>query len=151
VLLPAFYARKEMRKPLFASVTAICLNIVLNLILMGPLKQGGIALATTISSLVNNAMLFYFLKQDNVMPDMKILLRSAARGIAIAFLIMLVLSKIYALFEKDLTANRWLYALSVIMLLMLAGVFYLGAAWICRSPECAELFSVVKKRTNRKS
>jgi hypothetical protein len=37
------------------------------------------------------------------------------------------------------------------MLFMLAGIFYLGAAWIFRAPECSELFSVVKKRTNRKS
>lgn len=151
ILLPAFYARKEMRKPLIASVTAICLNIVLNLILMGPLKQGGIALATTISSLVNNAILFCFLRQDKVMPDMKVLLYSALRGIVIAFSVMFILSKIYALFEEALIANRWIYALSVIILLMFAGVFYLAAAWICRSPECTELFSVVKKRTNRKS
>ena len=140
-----------MRKPLIASVTAIGLNIVLNLILMGPLKQGGIALATTISALVNNVVLFCFLRQDNVMPDMKVLLYSALRGIVIAFSVMFILSKIYALFEGALIANRWIYALSVIMLLMFAGVFYLAAAWICRSPECTELFSVVKKRTNRKS
>ena len=151
VLLPAFYARKEMRKPLAASVTAISLNVILNLILMGPLKQGGIALATTISSLVNNAMLFYFLKRDQVMPDVRVLLRSACRGIAIAFCVMFVLSGIYAYSEKFFTENRWLYAFSIIMLFMLAGIFYLGAAWIFRAPECSELFSVVKKRTNRKS
>lgn len=151
VLLPAFYARKEMRKPLFASVTAISLNVILNLILMGPMKQGGIALATTISSLVNNVMLFCFLRHDHIMPDIKVLLRSAARGIVIAFLIMLVLSKIYSSFENVFRANRWVDAVALITFLAFAGVLYLGAAWICRAPECTELFSVVKKRTNRKS
>ena len=151
ILLPAFYSRKEMRKPLIASVTAISLNIVLNLILMVPLKQGGIALATAISSLVNNAMLFYFLKKDQVMPDIKVLLTSAARGISISIIVMFSLSEIYARFEYGFMENRWIYAFSVVMLLAASGILYLAAAWIFRAPEAAELFVVIKKRTNRKS
>ena len=39
------------------------LNIVLNLILMGPLKHGGLALATSIAAMVNVFALLYFLKK----------------------------------------------------------------------------------------
>ena len=39
------------------------LNIVLNLILMGPLQHGGLALATSISALFNALLLIYFLRK----------------------------------------------------------------------------------------
>ena len=39
------------------------LNIVLNLILMGPLKHGGLALATSISALFNAIALIYCLRK----------------------------------------------------------------------------------------
>jgi len=84
VILPAFYARKEMKKPLYCSLTAISLNIVLNLILMWPLKQGGIALATTLSSLVNNTLLLILLRRDGVVLRDGPVLLSGARSLALA-------------------------------------------------------------------
>jgi len=63
LIVSAFYARKDMKTPLKISLFCICVNIVLNLILMYPLQQGGIALATVISSLMNNSLLLYFLRK----------------------------------------------------------------------------------------
>ena len=53
----AFTSRRDMVTPLKVSLICISLNIVLNFALMAPLKQGGIALATIISSLLNNTLL----------------------------------------------------------------------------------------------
>ena len=39
------------------------LNIILNLILMGPLKHGGLALATSLSALFNVIVLIYYLRK----------------------------------------------------------------------------------------
>ena len=86
VILPAFYSRKIMDKPLYCSLAAISLNIVLDLVLMWPLKQGGIALATVISSLVNNTLLLYLLKREGLeLPELS-LIRSGARSLLLAAL-----------------------------------------------------------------
>ena len=53
----AFTSRRDMVTPLKVSLICISLNIVLNFALMVPLKQGGIALATIVSSLLNNTLL----------------------------------------------------------------------------------------------
>lgn len=63
ITLMGFYARKDMRTPLQVSLFCIVLNVILNLILMWPLKQGGIALATVLSSLLNNLILLWILKK----------------------------------------------------------------------------------------
>jgi putative peptidoglycan lipid II flippase len=50
------------------------LNTVLNLILMGPLQHGGLALATSIAALFNVALLIYYLrKRLGLMGGRKIL------------------------------------------------------------------------------
>ena len=69
------------------------LNIVLNLILMGPLQHGGLALATSLSALFNAVLLTYFLrKRLGLLGGRKILratikmgISASAMGIAIYF------------------------------------------------------------------
>ncbi len=63
VIAPAFYSLQDTKTPFKVGVYAMLLNIVLNLILMGPLKHGGLALATSLSSLFNALLLIYFLKK----------------------------------------------------------------------------------------
>ena len=149
VLLPAFYSRKEMKKPLAASVTAICVNIVLNLLLMGPLKQGGIALATVISSVVNNAMLFYFLRKDGLSLPWKELAVPVGRAIAVSGVVCLVLYMVYTPFEKMRTANRLLDGCGTIVLFAVFGGLYLLLARLTCAPEPAELLSVFKNRNKK--
>lgn len=62
--LAAFYSRKETKTPMFAAIACILLNILLNFILMHPLKQGGIALATVVSSYINNLILLYLFSRN---------------------------------------------------------------------------------------
>ena len=63
IMLSGFYSRKDMKTPVKISIGCIILNLVLSLVLMWPLRQGGIALATVISSIINNAVLFFLLKR----------------------------------------------------------------------------------------
>ncbi|MFQ5645683.1 MAG: murein biosynthesis integral membrane protein MurJ [bacterium] len=57
VMVPVFYAFKDTKTPVKIAVFCLILNIGLNLLLMGPLKHGGLALATALSSIVNLALL----------------------------------------------------------------------------------------------
>lgn len=66
----AFTSRRDMVTPLKVSLVCISLNIVLNFALMVPLKQGGIALATIVSSLLNNTLLLTIYNRQ--LPEHKI-------------------------------------------------------------------------------
>lgn len=63
ILVSAFYALHDTKTP--AKVAAFCLtiNVVLNFILMFPLKVGGIALASAIAGTADFLILFYFLNK----------------------------------------------------------------------------------------
>ena len=64
VTVSGFYSRKEMKTPVRVSILCIVLNVILSLSLMGPMKQGGIALATTATAYLNNLILLALLRKE---------------------------------------------------------------------------------------
>src|SRR6185369_14666624 len=63
VLAPAFFALKDTKTPVWTAFAAFLLNLGFSLILMGPLKHGGLALASTLSACCNMLMLLWFLRR----------------------------------------------------------------------------------------
>lgn len=63
IVTPVFYALKDTRTPVKCGVIAVLLNITGNLLLMGPMKHGGLALATSISSTCNLLLLIWLLRK----------------------------------------------------------------------------------------
>lgn len=66
ILQPAFYARKDTETPLYCSLAAIGINIVLSVSLIKPMAHGGIALATAISALLHCVLLVVCLKRSGI-------------------------------------------------------------------------------------
>jgi putative peptidoglycan lipid II flippase len=63
VLAPAFYALKDTRTPVWTALAAFLLNLAFSLALMGQLKHGGLALASTLSALGNMLLLLWCLRR----------------------------------------------------------------------------------------
>ena len=63
VLAPVFYALKDTRTPVITALITFVINLGLSLVLMGPLKHGGLALATTLSAFCNMLMLLWLLRR----------------------------------------------------------------------------------------
>ena len=63
VIAPAFYSLKDTKTPVVIGVYSLVLNIALNLILIGPLQHGGLALATSLSAFFNFGMLIFHIRK----------------------------------------------------------------------------------------
>lgn len=87
VIAPVFYAQQDTRTPVGIAVRAMLLNIVLNLLLMGPLKQGGLALATSLASAFNASLLLVYLRRRLGHLGGRLLLKSVRKS-ALASLLM---------------------------------------------------------------
>ncbi len=142
ILLTGFYSQKDMRTPVKVSLGCISLNIVLNLILMWPLRQGGIALATAISSAVNFAVLFILLRKTLKWHGVSIMLPHAAQAVA---------SSIAAITASAMVFNSSssLYGMNDLAGLILsaavfAGVFFLASISF-RSEELRQWLDFFKK------
>ncbi len=66
VLAPGFYARQDTRTPVRIAVLAMVANMVLNLALILPLAHAGLALATSLSAVLNAGLLYRELRRAGV-------------------------------------------------------------------------------------
>ncbi|MGE5174842.1 MAG: murein biosynthesis integral membrane protein MurJ [Hyphomicrobiales bacterium] len=64
VMVPAFYSLHRARIPVMVSVFTIAMTVGLYFALMGPLKHTGLALATSLGSVVNFSILFWMLRKE---------------------------------------------------------------------------------------
>ena len=66
VLAPGYYARQDTRTPVKIGVIALVANMVFNVILIWPLAHAGLALATSLSGILNAALLYRGLRRTQV-------------------------------------------------------------------------------------
>ncbi len=78
IVSPAFYARKDTKSPTWAGIGSFACNIPLALLLVGPMRGGGIALALSLASAVNTVLLFVFLSRSEEI-DVRSLIASTVR------------------------------------------------------------------------
>lgn len=147
VILPAFYSRKDMKRPLYVSLTAISVNLIFNLILMFPLGAAGLALATVISQLVNNTFLLVLLKRDGfplltstVFSAVKSLLTAAAAALAVWFILPFVRGMFH--FSRVIINDMFILGVTA----FLFGAIYLAAAFFFSATEFREFFSIIRRK-----
>ncbi|MFO7821045.1 MAG: murein biosynthesis integral membrane protein MurJ [Lentisphaeria bacterium] len=59
-----FHARQDTRTPVKVAAFCLSINVILNLILMQFIRQGGLALSTAVASWINVLMLLYFARSS---------------------------------------------------------------------------------------
>lgn len=66
VLAPGFFARQDLKTPVRIAIYCMLANMAFNLVLIWPLQHVGLALATSLSSMLNTALLFWGLYKTGV-------------------------------------------------------------------------------------
>lgn len=66
ILASAFYSRQNIGTPVRVAAIAMIVNLILNFILVFPLKHAGLALATSLAALVNAGILWTLLIRKNI-------------------------------------------------------------------------------------
>jgi putative peptidoglycan lipid II flippase len=102
ILAPAFYAQSDSKSPTLAGIISFAVNMALAAVLVGPLKGAGVALALTLASAVNTALLLVFLRRN---PQIR--LDKALRS-ALAYAVKLIIFSCIAAFPVRALSPRFL-------------------------------------------
>lgn len=137
ILVSAFYSMHDTMTPVKAAAASLGLNILLNLILMRPLKVGGLALATSLSAIFNFTILYLLLKKRIGAIDTK--------GIVSSFLKVLsasmVMGGLLAFTSKCMSG----YAGLSVSIISGMAVFFL-AAYLLNVKELKDFFVWISKK-----
>ncbi|MGA8178534.1 MAG: lipid II flippase MurJ, partial [Desulfobacterales bacterium] len=81
IVVSTFYALQDTKTPVRIGVISVCANLIFGIVLMGPLKHGGLALATSLASMLNLGLLVRALRIKLGMLGMKAIIASANKTI----------------------------------------------------------------------
>ncbi len=105
IVAPAFYAQGNTKSPTLAGIIGFAVNIPLALILVRPMSGGGIALALSIASAANSAVLFIFLRRTRVTAVGSVITRTLLY--ALKMIVFSVIAAVPAYFVRSVTVPRF--------------------------------------------
>jgi len=144
VFVPGFFARGDMATPVKIGICCVALNVVLNLLLMGPLQHVGVALSTTLAAWANAALLGWFLwRRGHLVVDRR-LRRVTPRliGAALAMGVVLVALSWWLAPGAGLGGVAKLGVICA-----LGAACYFGVAQLTRGLDLRELKRLLRRKT----
>jgi putative peptidoglycan lipid II flippase len=81
VIVSTFYALLDTKTPVMMATLSIIANIALSIVLMGPMKHGGLALATSLSSMLNVFLLLWALRTKIGALNLKKIIESVLKSV----------------------------------------------------------------------
>ncbi|RJO64386.1 MAG: murein biosynthesis integral membrane protein MurJ [Myxococcales bacterium] len=150
VLVPAFYSLKDMTTPVKAAILATIVNLVACLLLMGPLAQGGIALANSLSAFAQAAFLVFLLRRRLGRMSGRALGASLLRIGLAAALMGLTGWGMIAGFGLDVETRRLVLIPGLLAVIAVCTLVFAFASYALKSPEMRDLWAVVRRRFDRR-
>ncbi len=149
VLAPVFYALKDTKTPVYTALIAFIINLCLSLALMGPLKHGGLALATTLSAFCNMLMLLWLLRRkigsfggNNIMVTV---LKSGAASIPMAAAVWYSCSFV----DWSQAGHKMLKGSVLGGAIICGSAIYMLSVKLLRSEEALEAVSLLRRKLTK--
>jgi putative peptidoglycan lipid II flippase len=152
VLTRAFYAMQDTRTPVTWAVVAVVINVVLMAMLVGPMGVEGLALALSISAVLEVIGLLWSLHRRIESVEETEILRSLGRAAVAAVAAALLMLGGLTIFESSLGGvldNPVGRLLALLLLSAAGGAVFLVVAAALRSPEIGQLRGILRRRSRR--
>lgn len=147
IMNSGYYAAHDSKTPMQTSVFSLVSNIVFSLILMGPLKEAGLALATSLSGIIQFAQLVYYYPKkvgefpfrEVALSFFRILLASVVMGIVCHFVWLFLKSWFPGTGSK-------VQMIQVLGSMLIATLAYFGLCFAFHVPEVKEAWAWFQRR-----
>ena len=145
VLSRTFYALKDTITPVIVGSIAMIINIIFSLLLIGPLKHGGLALAYSMAGVVNMLVLLGVLRHKIGSINGRVMLISFIKSLIASVLMGLVVYSFTMQLEKVLDISSKLNQGLIVMGGIILGVLiYMFLAFIFQMEEAKTVGEIIK-------
>jgi putative peptidoglycan lipid II flippase len=152
VLTRAFYAMQDTRTPVLWAVVAVAINVPLMAALVGPMGVEGLALALSISAVLEVLGLLWSLHRRIESVEGGTILRTLARAVVAGAAAALLMLGALTLAEASLAGLLDNAVGRLLVLLAIAAIgaaIYLVVAAALRAPEIEQVRALLRRRTAR--
>lgn len=150
IVAATFFALKDSRTPMIMAVISVAANIVLGIILMRPMAHAGLALATSLASILNLGLLVHALRCKLGSLGWRSIFQSACRTLASAGVmgIFVWIVANFLILPEGGTAIQQLLRLigNIFIGLIIFGI----CSFLIKSPELQSVVAEVKRGISKK-
>ncbi|MBT3312896.1 MAG: murein biosynthesis integral membrane protein MurJ [Desulfobacterales bacterium] len=151
VIVPTFYALKDTKTPVRIGIISIISNIALGIILMKHLSHCGLALATSLASIINFCLLIVALRKKLGSLGWKKIIISTFKSFACSVIMGIVVMWVIQFLIPDLLISDDKTDLSILLPGLMGGIAagvitYILLSIFFKSHELYDVIGVVKKR-----
>ncbi len=149
VFAPVFYAHHDTKTPLKIAMVCVAVNLAFNLILMGPLRHVGMALATSIASWVNLTLMLLILTRRGQFQLHAVTKERLAKMLLSAALMALAIAAAQrALLMYAPHGHSAQIAFGLVMIVALGGLVYAVMLLVLKTVEISEIRQMLTRRKN---
>ena len=150
VILPrTFYALQDTWTPVLLSGITLIVNIVLMNVLVKPLAQGGLALAISISGIVNMLLLLYFLKRKIGFIDGWKILNSLAKILFASTIMGMVVWLVFRFTSIFADTNFWGSLINLVVGTCVGVAVFLLLAVVLRMQELEFILQILRRKITK--
>ena len=150
VILPrTFYALQDTWTPVLLSGITLIVNIVLMYVLIKPLAQGGLALAISISGIINMLLLLYFLKRKIGMIDGRRILTSLTKILFASTIMGMAVWWVFRYTSTFADTNFWGSLINLVVGTCVGAVVFLILAVVLRMQELDYILQIARRKIKK--
>ncbi len=148
IVVSTFYALQDTKTPVKIAVVSVAANILFSILLMGPLKHGGLALATSLSSMLNLILLISALRVKLGSIGWKSIFKSLCRSVVCSGIMGIVVWFVSFMIIPSGYNSLTILFTGVVVSIIAGIILYCISAFFMKSPELNTVLDVVIRKTH---
>lgn len=149
VLYRVFYSLSDTKTPMINSSISLIINIILNLILIKPLGHAGLALSTSISSILTAVLLFFSLKRKRGYFGGGLIVKTGIKSLFASTIMAVIAWFVYKELAIYLGTGLIKEIMAVSASALSGAAIYLILITLMKVEEVELVFDIVKKGKNK--
>jgi len=145
VVVSTFYALQDTKTPVKIAVISISANILLGIILMGPLAHGGLALSTSLASMLNLGLLIRALKIKLGHLGMKNIMESACKTVLCSAIMGVIVWGVALLIIPQENGSFPGLFFGIVVSIIIGIVLYGSFSFLIKNSELERVQAVIMK------
>ena len=146
IVAPSFYSLKDTKTPVQIAAIAMVSNIVLCIILIYPLKHGGIALAISLSSYINFFLLLYMFQKRNGALKWRSILTSLSKILTASLIMGITAWWMCQVTHLADQTNKLMLFLYLMLTILVSITIYVIITLALKNAEIKELIAILLKK-----